>query len=141
MTSGSGFCSSFKLELLRGLHHLDTDQIFMALYTDAAPLDMNLTTHYLTQGEISATGYTTGGQKLLNPQVLGPVANTAYMTFNDAVWPNSVITARAGLIYNQSQQQRSIAIVDFGQDQYSNEGDFIVKFPPPGVSTALIRVL
>lgn len=141
MTPGSGFCSSFKLELLRGLHHLDADQIFMALYTDAAPLDLNLTTAYLTEGEISAPGYSAGGRQLLNPQVLGPVANTGYVTWDDAVWPSSVIQARAGLIYNQSYRQAAIAIVDFGADQFSNQGDFIVKFPPPGVLTALVRVL
>jgi len=141
MTPGSGFCSSFKKELLQGLHHLDTDHIFMALYTDATPLDLNLTTSYVDQGEVSAPGYSQGGQQLLNPQVLGPVANTAYMTWDDAVWANSTIQARAALIYNQSSARRAVAILDFGSDQYSNQGDFIVKFPSPGVSTALVRVL
>lgn len=141
MTPGSGFCSSFKTQMLRGLHHLDTDQFFMALYTDAAPLDLNVTTAYITDGEISAPGYSAGGRQLLNPQVLGPVANTAYMTWADAVWVNATIQARAALIYNKSYQAASVAILDFGNDQYSNQGNFTVKFPPPGVSTALVRLL
>lgn len=141
MTPGSGFCSSFKVQLLRGLHHLDVDQFFMALYTDVAPLDLNITTAYITAGEVAAPGYTAGGQQLLNPQVLGPAANTAFCTWNDAVWPASSILARAALIYNKSYQTAAVAILDFGSDQQSNLGNFIVKFPPPGVSTALVRVL
>ena len=140
MTPGSGYCSSFKRQLLSGLHHLNTDQIFMALYTDDAPLDLNATTTYTTQGEVAAPGYTAGGRLLTGVQVLGPVANTVYATWNDAVWPNSTIQARAALIYNQSYQQAAVAILDFGSDQYSNSGSFIVKFPPPGVNTALVRL-
>jgi hypothetical protein len=141
MTPGSGFCSSFKTQLLCGYHHLNTDQFFMALYTDSAPLDLNATTAYITDGEISASGYTAGGRQLLNPQVLGPVANTAYVTWNDAIWANASIQARAALIYNATYQAAAVAIIDFGNDQYSNQGNFIVKFPPPGVSTALVRLL
>ena len=140
MTPGSGFCSSFKLELLRGLHHLDADHFFMALYTDDSPLDLNATTAYITDGEISAPGYAAGGVQLQNPQMLGPVNNTAYMTWNDAVWPNSSILARAGLIYNQSYRTAAVAILDFGSDRQSNSGNFIVKFPPPGVNNALVRL-
>jgi hypothetical protein len=139
MTSGSGFCSSFKTQLLRGFHHLDADQFFIALYS--APLDLNATTAYITDGEISGPGYTAGGQQLMSPQVLGPVANTAYMTWSDAVWPNSTLQARAALIYNKTYQSASVAILDFGNDYYSNQGNFRVKFPPPGVTTALVRLL
>jgi hypothetical protein len=141
MTPGSGFCSSFKKQLLCGYHHFDVDQFFIALYTDSAPLDLNATTAYITTGEVSAPGYTAAGRQLLNPQVLGPVANTAYMTWSDAVWANSTIQARAALIYNKSYQSAAVAILDFGNDQYSNQGNFVVKFPPPGVNTALVRLL
>jgi hypothetical protein len=141
MTPGSGFCSSFKKQLLRGFHHFDVDQFFMALYTDAAPLDLNVTTSYITDGEISGPGYSAGGRQLLNAQVLGPTANMAYVTWNDAVWSNASLTARAALIYNKSYQSAAVAILDFGSDQISNSGDFVVKFPPPGPSTALMRVL
>jgi hypothetical protein len=140
MTPGSGFCSSFKLQLLCGYHHLDTDIFMMALYTDAAPLDLNVTTAYITSGEVSAPGYTVGGRQLTNPQMLGPTANTAFMTWDNATWPNSTIQARAALIYNKSYQQAAVAILDFVNDQYSNQGNFTVTFPPPGVSTALVRL-
>lgn len=136
----AGFCSSFKAELLAGLHNLAADQIFMALYTGDAPLDLDLTTSYLTDGEVSGPGYTAGGKQLTNPQLLGPVARTAYVTFDDCIWPASTLTARCALIYNQTKAQRAVAILNFGTDQNSNQGNFRVKFPAPGPGTALVRL-
>jgi hypothetical protein len=141
MISGSGFCSSFKKQMFQGLHHLSSDQLFLALYTADAPLDLDATTAYITTDEVAGTGYTAGGQQLSGAELLGPVAYTAYLTFNDAIWPASTITARGGLIYNRSYQQAAIAILDFGSDRYSNAGNFRVKFPPPGPGTALMRLL
>lgn len=140
MISGSTPCSSFKQELLLGLHDLQVDQFFLALYDATAPLDAT-TTVYTTTGEITGIGYTAGGQLLVNPQVLlDPSTRVAYATFDDAVWNNSSIVARAGLIYNQSAGQRAVAVLDFGIDRVSNQGPFQVQFPPPGPSTALIRI-
>jgi hypothetical protein len=139
--SGTVVCSSFKQELLKAIHNFPTHQFMMALYDATAMLDSN-TTNYITPGEIMGTGYTVGGQLLLNAQVLlDPAARVAYASFDDAVWNNSVIVARGALIYNQSAQQRAVAVLDFGVDRTSNHGPFHVQFPPLGPSTALIRIL
>ena len=140
MISGSVICSSFKRQLLCGYQGLDKDQFFIALYDASALLDAD-TTAYTPEGEIVAPGYTAGGQLLIGPQVLGPVARVTYITFNDPIWPNSSIRARGALIYNQTFQQAAVAVLDFGQDQISNQGNFHVQFPPPGPLTALIRLL
>ena len=140
MISGSAVCSSFKAQLLCGHQRFDQDQFFIALYQAAAPLDPDGTTAYITDGEVAAAGYTAGGQLLANPQILGPVSRIAYVTFDDAIWPASAITARGALIYNQSYQHSAVAILDFGRDQTSNQGNFRVKFPPPGPLTSLIRI-
>jgi hypothetical protein len=139
MIAGSSVCSSFKLELLEAMHNLAVDQIMIALYSSAATINA-ATTAYTTEGEISGPGYATGGQRLLNPQLLGPVGGIAYATFDDAVWPNSTLLARGALIYNQTAQQRAVAVLDFVADKSSNIGDFHVKFPPPGALTALINL-
>lgn len=141
MIAGSAVCSSFKGELLCGHHSFDSDEFWMALYTSAAVLDPDLTTSYITLGEVTGPGYTAGGQKLTQPQILGPMARACYVTFADAVWPDSSITARGALIYNRSYQDAAVAILDFGQDRTSNLGNFQVQFPPPGPMTALIRIL
>jgi hypothetical protein len=141
MISGSGLCSSFKIELLQGIHDFLADTFMMALYDDTAPLSVDATTAYVTDGEITGQGYTAGGQQLVNAQILGPIARTAFVTFNDPIWVGSTLTARAALIYNKSQGQRAVAVLDFLKDCSSNQGSFRVQFPSPGPSTALIRLL
>ena len=140
MINGSTLCDSFKVELLLGLHNFSGDAILMALYDDSASIGAS-TTNYVTGGEIQGPGYAAGGQQLTGPQILGPANGTAYATFNDPIWANSSLTARGALIYNQSKQQRAVAVLDFGSDVSSNNGSFRVKFPPPGQTTALIRLI
>lgn len=139
MISGSYLCSSFKLQLLLGGHNFQADTFMVALYDDDAPLSPD-TTAYLTDGEISGPGYTAGGQALTGVQILGPAVGIAYVTFNDPVWAGS-LTARGALIYNQSKAQASVAVIDFGSDKTSNNGNFRMQFPPPGATTALIRIM
>ena len=140
MISGSGVCSSFKRELLEAMHDFTSHTFFIALYTDAANLSVDGTTAYVTQGEVTGPGYAAGGISLQGVQVLGPQARAAYVTWLDPCWENSTLTARGALIYNQTQQQRAVAIIDFSQDRSSNVGVFRVKLPPPAPATALIRL-
>jgi hypothetical protein len=140
MITASVVCSSFKRELLEKRHDFLADVFRIALYGAAAPLDSN-TTAYLTEGEIVGLGYAAGGKDLVNAQVLlDPAARIAYATFDDPSWADSVIVARGALIYNQTAQQRAVAVLDFGVDRTSNHGPFTVQFPPPGPTTALIRI-
>jgi len=139
MINGSAMCSSFKKQLLSGVHNFLSHQFFMALYSATAPLDPDGTTAYITDGEISGPGYTARGQLLTGAQVL-ETARTAYATFNDAAWPGSTLAAAGALIYNHSSGDAAVAILDFGGDKSSNQGVFRVKFPPPGPATALIRL-
>ena len=139
MITGSAVCVSFKSELLRGLHHFDTDDFYIALYEATAPLDPDTTAHYITDGEIAGPGYTAGGQLLTMPQFL-MMARIAYVDFDDPVWANSSITARGALVYNASYASAAVAILDFGRDQTSNNGNFQVQLPPPGPLTAFIRI-
>lgn len=138
MISGSYLCSSFKRQLLLGGHNFQADAFMVALYEAQAPLSPD-TTAYLTSGEISGSGYAAGGQALTGVQILA-AAGIAYVTFNDPVWAGS-LTARGALIYNQSKAQNSVAVIDFGADKTSNNGNFRMQFPPPGPTTALIRIL
>ena len=133
-------CLSFKTETLGGVHDLDTDVIKMALYTSAATLGAS-TTAYTTSNEVSNSGtnYTTGGATMTSP-VISLDGTTAIIDFDDVVWSNASFTARGALIYNSSKADRAIAVLDFGADKTSTNGDFTVIMPAAAAATAIIRI-
>jgi hypothetical protein len=132
-------CNSFKTELLGGTHDLDTDTIKIALYTSSATLGAS-TTAYSTTNEVTAsTGYTAGGNTLSGAAITLS-GSTAIVDFTDTTWSSSTITARGALIYNSSKSDKAIAVLDFGSDKSSTNGDFTVVFPTADASNAIIRI-
>ena len=127
--------TSFKAELYQGIHDLLTDDIYMALYTASATLDQS-TTVYTSSNEVSATGYTAGGQ-LLTGVTVSSDGYTAYVSFDNPSW-TAALTARGALIYNATQGNKSIAILDFGADKTSTT-TFTVTLPANTADSALIR--
>ena len=138
MAITQSMCSSFKSEVLGGIHDLDTDVIKVALYTSSATLGAS-TTAYSTTNEISGTGYTAGGNTLTSPAI-SLDGTTAVVDFADSTWSTATITARGALIYNSSKSNRAIAVLDFGGDKTSTSGNFTVQFPAATASTAVIRL-
>jgi len=138
MAITQAMCSSFKEELLGGIHDLDTDTIKIALYTSSATLGA-ATTAYSTTNEVSGTGYTAGGNTLTSP-VISLDGTTAIVDFDNTTWTSATITARGALIYNSSKANRAIAVLDFGADKTSTDGDFTVTMPAAAAATALIRI-
>lgn len=112
-----------------------TDNIYIALYTANATLDEN-TTVYTTTGEVVASGYTAGGQKLLSPTVASE-NGVVYVSFANPVW-SAALTARGALIYNASNANQAIAVLDFGADKFSSN-TFTVTFPANTADSAVIR--
>lgn len=138
MAITSAVCNSFKQEVLVGIHDLDTDTIKIALYTSSASLGAS-TTAYTTSNEIVASGYTAGGNTL-GGAVISLDSSTAIVDFSDTTWAAATITARGALIYNSSKSNRAIAVIDFGADKISTNGDFTVQFPAAAASTAILRI-
>lgn len=141
MAITQALCTSFKVDLLNGDMDFssDTVQTFrIALFTSAANLSATTTT-YTTTNEVVGTGYTAGGQSLTiaaNPSSSG---TTAFLDFQDVTWSASTITARGALIY-QNTTNKAIAVLDFGADKVSTDGDFVVQFPTADAANAIIRV-
>ena len=129
-------CTSFKVELYEGIHNFLTDTFKIALYTANAQLD-NTTTIYTTIGEVVGTGYVAGGQALTGVTI-NASDTTAYVSFNNAVWTNCNLTARAALIYNAAKGNRAVAILDFGSDKTAT-GTLTLVMPANTATTALIR--
>ena len=134
----SAVCNSFKTEVLGGTHDLDTNTINLALFTSSASLSAS-TTAYSTSNEVVGTGYTAGGNTLTGA-VISLDGSTAIVDFTDTSWTSATITARYGLIYNFSQSNKAIAVLDFTTDQTSTNGTFTVVFPTPNSSNAIIRL-
>jgi len=140
--SGNFFCTSFKQELLKGVHNLSAsggNSFKMALYTNSASFTA-ATTAYTSSNEVSGTGYSAGGQGLTNVDPLTS-GTTAYAEFGDITWSSSTITARGALIYNDTASgDPTLVVLDFGSDKSSSSGDFAVVMPTFNSSSALIRI-
>jgi nucleoside-specific outer membrane channel protein Tsx len=127
--------TSFKAELYQAVHNLTTNQIKIALYTASANLN-EATTIYSSNNEVVAPGYTAGGQ-VLTPITVSSSGFTAYVGFPNVSW-SAALTARCALIYNVTQGNKSIAVLDFGSDKTSTS-TFTITMPVNGATTALIR--
>ena len=126
--------TSFKTELYTGVHNLLTNTLYIALYTANADLN-EATTVYTTDGEVSGDGYSPGGVALTGVTI-NSSGFTAYVDFSDVVF-NASVTARCALIYNVTQGNKSIAVLDFGSDKTST--NFTITMPANTATAALIR--
>jgi len=155
MAITQAICTSFKQEILQGIHNFTngsgggtttttgTGNAFkLALYTSSATLDAT-TTAYSATNEVSGTGYSAGGGALTNvtPSTSG---TTALTDFADLTFSSATITARGALIYNSSTTagtaNRAVLVLDFGGDKTSTAGDFTIQFPTADASNAIIRI-
>ena len=138
MSIMQGATTSFKLELLEGVHNFLTDTFKIALYTGNANLGP-ATTVYVTSDEVTGTGYTAGGNTLT---VIPPASSgtVAYVSFQNTSWASASFTARAALIYNATQGNKSVAVLDFGADKTVSGSTFTITFPVDDATNAIVRV-
>ena len=134
--TGNWACNTFKTGMMNGTYNFTSGTFYMALYTNEASLDA-ATTAYTSTGEVVASGYTAGGLALTVAQAptVGNSGNTAYISFDNAVWSGS-ITARGALIYTAGG---SVCVLDFGADKTSST-TFTVQFPAVSNTSAIIRI-
>ena len=141
MAISQAMCTSFKKELLEAVHNFKNsggDTFKIALYTSSASLGA-ATTAYSTTNEISGTGYTAGGNTLtrVDPSSSG---TTGFTDFVNTTWSSATITARGALIYNDTDSDKAVAVLNFGADKTSTAGDFTIQFPAADASNAIIRI-
>ena len=134
-------CTSFKQELLVGTHNFTASSgntFKLALYTSSASLGAS-TTAYTSSNEASGTNYTATGAALtsVTPTTSG---TTAICDFSDLTFSNVSITARGALIYNDTQSDKAVCVLDFGADKTASSGDFTIVFPTADASNAIIRI-
>lgn len=142
MAITQAMCTSFKTELLTGTHNFTAstgDSFKLALYTSSATLGAS-TTAYTTTNEVAASGsYAAGGGTLTN---VTPTSSgtTAFTDFADLSFTTATITARGALIYNDTDSDKAVCVLDFGADKTSTAGTFTIQFPTADASNAIIRI-
>ena len=148
MSITQSLVTSFKVEILDGIHNFGVgviragtaaDTFRIALYTASATLD-STTTAYSATNEVVGTGYVAGGNTLVISQVPTSTGTTAFLDFSDSSWTTSTITARGALIYNSTQSNKAVAVLDFGGDKVTTAQTFTVVFPSSTSSTAIVRI-
>jgi hypothetical protein len=147
MTIAQTATTSFKVELLQAVHNfgpISPNTFKVALYTAAANLGTS-TTVYTTSNEITGTGYTAGGNTLVisvSPTYGNNTSGipTAFVSFNNSTWTNATFTCRGALIYNSTQGNKSVAVLDFGSDKTVSNDTFQIIFPTPDANSAIVRI-
>ena len=138
MAISQAMCTQFKRDVMLGLHDLDTDTIKIALYTSSATLGAT-TTAYATTNEVVGTGYTAGGVTLASASVIINSTSGCFDSDNPE-WTSATFTARGALIYNDTESDLAIAVLDFGGDFSVAGGTFRIVFPAQTANTAIVRI-
>ena len=150
MSIGQTLTTSFKVQILDGIHNFGVgvirattaaDTFKIALYSTLATLN-STTTVYTTQDEVTGTGYVAGGNTLVISQA--PTStNTetvAWLNFENSSWANATFSADGALIYNSTQGNKAVAVLNFGSTKTTTNQTFTVTFPASTSSAALIRI-
>lgn len=142
MPISTAMCTSFKSQLMSGLHDFDNpggNTFKIALYTSSATLGASTTAYSATNEVATGGGYTAGGNTLtsVSPTTSG---TTAFVDFADTTWSASTITANGALIYNSNSSNAAVVVLAFGSDKSSSNGDFQIVFPTANATDAIIRI-
>ena len=134
-------CNSFKKELLDGVHDLATggDTFHLALYTSVANLSA-ATTSYTTGSEVSPSGQYAAGGGVLQSQQTSVASGVAIATFANLSFTGVTLTARGALIYNTTDSNKAVCVLDFGGDKAATAGTFTIQFPSFTTSAAILRI-
>jgi hypothetical protein len=139
MALQQGQTLSFRSDIVQGDQDLSANTLKMALYDGFATLGPT-TTVYTTENEVEGTGYTAGGNTITGVTINTDAnTNTVYINFNNVSWPGASFTARGALIYNSTQSNKSIAVLDFGADKLFTAANNTVIMPVNSATTALLR--
>ena len=131
---------SFPVELLSGTHNFASggDTFKIALYT-ANPYTTS-STSFTATSEVSSGGgsqYPSGGNTLAS-QAVSNVSNVATVDFADSVFGSvtpATFTAAFGAIYNDTDGDKLVVVLDFGGNKTCTSGTFTITFPDPTSGT------
>ncbi len=149
MANTTAICTSFKTEMLSGIHALGTsviraattkDTLKAALYLASATYNA-ATAVYSSTGEVSGANYTAGGITLTNANAPAATGTTSFWTPSaDPSWTNVTLATAfdAVLVYNSTQGNKAVSVHTFGS-QTVTAGNFTLTMPVNDASTGLVR--
>jgi hypothetical protein len=149
MAITQALCTSFKTELLTATHNFATNgnAFKLALYAEGGGGKSSTTatlgaatTAFTTTGEVANSGsYTSGGGTLTK---IAPTSSgtTAFTDFSDLSFTTATITAMGALIYNDTNSDKAVCVLDFTSNKTSTSGTFTIQFPTADASNAIIRI-
>ena len=150
MANTQAMCTSFKGDLLTGVHNFGTgviraattaDTFKAALYLASATINAS-TTAYTATGEVSGTGYTAGGVTVTFGTAPSTSGTTAFVTPSASITYSAITLPTAFdavLIYNSTQSNKAVSVHTFGS-QTVTAGTFTLTMPVNDASTGLIRL-
>jgi len=141
MAITQAMCTSFKKELLTATHNFATggNAFKIALYTSSATMGAT-TTAYSTSQEVANSGSYAAGGGTLTKVAPASSGTTGFTDFADFSFTTATITARGALIYNDTNGDKAVCVLDFGGDKSSSSGTFTIQFPAADASNAIIRI-
>ena len=150
MANTQAMCTSFKGDLLTGIHNFGTgvvrastaaDTFKAALYLATATVNAS-TAAYSTTNEVSGTGYTAGGVTVTFGTAPSTSGTTAFVTPSASITYSAITLPTAFdavLIYNSTQSNKAVSVHTFGS-QTVTAGTFTLTMPVNDASTGLIRL-
>ena len=149
MAIAQAMCTSFKQELMLGTHNFATggNAFKIALYAEGGGGKSSTTatlgaatTAYTTTGEVANSGSYAAGGGTLTKVAPATSGTTAFTDFADISFTTATITAMGALIYNDTNGDKAVAVLDFTTNKTSTSGTFTVQFPTADASNAIIRI-
>ena len=141
MAIAQAVCNSFKQEILEGIHDFESggDEFKLALYSSAANLSA-ATTVYTSTSEVGDSGEYSAGGGTLQSQETSLDTGVAIVDFADLSFTGVTLTARGALIYNTSESNKAVCVLDFGSDKTATSGTFTIQFPAFTSAAAILRI-
>jgi hypothetical protein len=136
--------NSFKKEILEGIHDLESggDQFKLALYEDTANLSAATTAYPgdSTGDQVSDSGQYVQGGGVLTSQQTSLDTGVAIVDFADLSFTGVTLTAQGALIYNTSESNKAVAVLNFGGNKTATAGTFTIQFPDFNSTSAILRI-
>ena len=136
--------NSFKEDLLQGVQTFVAgggDTFKLALYDSSASIGADTTSYAVgIVGQVGDTGQYAAGGGALVTALVSLNGTTAFVDFDDLSFTGVTLTARGALLYNTSETNKSVCVLDFGGDKTATAGTFTIQFPAANDTQAIIRI-